>query len=362
VIEHEWPDHMARMWHGPGRASPSAAAASACRPGLDPGTVWPATIRRKPAVTCDYALSGFRRLAVHDDTMCPECAQPEYPLSMTLILGMSKPEGIYLSVDYRVTDHTGALIDDESIKSLTIHYPPLDNLGPKILLGFTGLAKLPDGTPTLSWIRQTLRGEVEVIDQSMAHLRRRLNRDIAPLRVPLIINLLVLETYRRLFGGFTNLRFVSPGRAVVMNHFEYVMNGLNDWFMFANGSGTRRALTDGHIARLRPHLGVVPREPMNHMNLLAAINRRVATKDRTVSPFCHVSFINSSDRFSPTSRSFTERGESVPFEMPVILAGLDLTEQTRIFARNSEAFFRGEPPVLPEMTKDQVNEAIKRRP
>src|ERR1700730_17765842 len=129
---------------------------------------------------------------------------------MTLILGMSKPEGIYLSVDYRVTDfRTRKLIDDASTKSLTIHYPPLDSDGPKVLLGFSGLATLPDGTPTLTWIRQTLRGESEVIDQSMTHLLERLNRDIAPLRVPLIINLLVLEKDRRLSGGLTNLRVVS---------------------------------------------------------------------------------------------------------------------------------------------------------
>ena len=44
---------------------------------------------------------------------------------MTLILGMSKPEGIYLSVDYRVTNQkTHELIDDESVKFLTAHYPP----------------------------------------------------------------------------------------------------------------------------------------------------------------------------------------------------------------------------------------------
>src|SRR5690242_933664 len=114
---------------------------------------------------------------------------------MTLIMGMSKPEGIYLSVDYRVTDgRTRKRRDDDAIKHLTIHYPPLVNPplngGPKVLLGFTGLATLPDGTPMLTWIRETLRGEIEVIDQSMAHLRGRLNRDIAPIREPLIINLL----------------------------------------------------------------------------------------------------------------------------------------------------------------------------
>jgi hypothetical protein len=45
---------------------------------------------------------------------------------VTLILAMSKPEGIYLSVDYRVTDsRTGTKLGDHtSVKFLTIHYPP----------------------------------------------------------------------------------------------------------------------------------------------------------------------------------------------------------------------------------------------
>src|ERR1700748_3500493 len=103
----------------------------------------------------------------------------EYTLPVTLIIGMSKPEGIYLSVDYRITNSsTREIINNTAIKSLMIHYSPTDNGGPRVLLAFTGLAELPDGTPTLTWIRETLRGEDEVIDQSMNHLRKRLNRDI----------------------------------------------------------------------------------------------------------------------------------------------------------------------------------------
>jgi hypothetical protein len=100
----------------------------------------------------------------------------------------------------------------------------------------------------------------------------------------------------------------------------------------------------------------VPREPMNHMKLLAVINRRVAAKDRTVSPFCHVSFINSDDRFKPISHSFTERGESVPFEMPFLLAGIDMTDWMREFMNNSQAFFKGEISAMPEIDNEKANE------
>ena len=42
-----------------------------------------------------------------------------YPVRMTLILGMSKPEGIYLCVDYRTTDaRTGNRLRDDVPKCL----------------------------------------------------------------------------------------------------------------------------------------------------------------------------------------------------------------------------------------------------
>jgi hypothetical protein len=140
------------------------------------------------------------------------------------------------------------------------------------------------------------------------------------------------------------------------------MNELHDWAIFANGSGAERLLKDGHLARLQGHLGTVPREPMNHMNLLAAINRRVAAKDNRVSPFCHVSFINADDRSKPGSHSFTESGESVPFEMPFLLAGIDMTDFMREFMRNSEAFFRGEISALPGIDNEIANARTRRRP
>lgn len=79
VIEREWHGRVARMWHARGQANRAAAAESACRPGLDPGSVRPATRHRKPPVTCNCALNSSRCLAVDDDTMCPECARPGLP-------------------------------------------------------------------------------------------------------------------------------------------------------------------------------------------------------------------------------------------------------------------------------------------
>jgi hypothetical protein len=281
---------------------------------------------------------------------------------MTLILGMSKPDGIYMSVDYRVTDaRSGRVLDDASIKFLTIHYPP-DKGGPKALLAYTGLAAVPDGTPTGTWIRETLRGETEVIDQSMRHLVDRLNRDLAKLKVPLIINVLVIERERRLFGGFSNLRVgseVDNRAAQVVDSFGYEMRELDGPFWFANGSGGAMAKADHH-EMIETQLAVWPHKPLDHMKLLASVNRRVAAKVRTVSPWCQVSFIPTSGE-GPTSHVFVERGETVPFDMPVVLLfGIDLTDMTARFMEDAKALRAGQEAA--SIDTDAINEGLKRRP
>lgn len=97
------------------------------------------------------------------------------------------------------------------------------------------------------------------------------------------------------------------------------------------------------------------------MNLLAAINRKVAANTDTVSPHCHVSYINGDDSTGPTSRAFTQPGESVPFEMPMLLFGIDLTDFTRDFMERSQEFFKMGKPMDPVDT-DAINKGLQRRP
>lgn len=280
-------------------------------------------------------------------------------------MGMAKAEGIYLSADYRVTEHpSGRLVDDASTKFLTVHYPP-DKTGPKAVIAYTGLAFAPDGTPMGTWLRETLRGETEIFDKSMAHLRDRLDRDIAPTRWPMIVNALALQGDKRFFGGLTNLAFADESRrqSKVLDHFGYVMHDVGTEFMFANGSGAAKLLAEGHFERVRGQLSVRPRKVEDHMKLLAIINRKVAVKTRTVSPHCHVSYINADDKTSPTSRVFTEPGETVPFDMPMLLFGIDLTDLMRGFHAQSEEFFKTKDPTsMAPLDEDAINEGLKRRP
>jgi hypothetical protein len=251
---------------------------------------------------------------------------------VTLILGMSKPEGIYLCVDFRVTDvRTGAVVDDGASKCLDIHFPsfrggPPDPSAVRGLLAFTGVAQHPDGTPMLQWIRETLRGESEIPDQAMAHLLTRLNRDFARLRQPLIINFLGLQGDKRHLGALTNVVKTS---SITLPRFGYVMVEIDKATFFGNGSGASTASADVKLQKAVSLLGVVPRQPMDYMRLIAMVNRRVATRERTVSPFSKVHFVSADSRFQSTAHTFVERGESTPFDMPVLLAGIDLTRQMR---------------------------------
>lgn len=275
---------------------------------------------------------------------------------MTLILGMSKPEGIYLSVDYRVSNSsTREVIDDASVKFLTVHHPP-EHVGPKALIAYTGIALLPDGTRVGDWLRETLRGETEVIDDSMRHLHQRLNRDLAKFRAPLIVNVLVVDRVdgdRRLLGGFTNVR--SNGS--VKPTFGYKMNEHSEPFVFANGSGAARVVADKHFDVLRGQLAVRPRRVQSHMKLLATVNRRVAEVESSVSPHCHVAFINADDKNGPTSQVFVERGESVPFSMPMVVFGIDVSYMMERFMRDVAS--GGLP--LTQVDPDEVNKHLKRR-
>jgi hypothetical protein len=292
------------------------------------------------------------------------CAKPVSPWSLcsaavTLILGMSKPDGIYLSVDYRITNsRTGKRIDDAAVKHLQVTYPP-DETGPRALFAYAGLAILPDGTPTGTWIKDTLRGESDVFDVSMQHLRDRLDRDVARLRRPLIINVLVVQGEHRFLGGFSN---VSKSISKVMPGFEYRMYELDAPLAFANGLAAARVKADQHLNQMQEQAHIKPRKPMDHMNLLAAINRRVAASEKTVSPHCHVAYLpaNRDDQPGPQSQVFAQGRESVPFTMPALLFGVDLSFVEQ-FQAQAKRIFAGEELEL-RMDADAINEQQRRRP
>lgn len=280
-------------------------------------------------------------------TVRESCHERRNPKPMTLILGMSKAEGIYMSSDYRVTDlRTRKVLDDSSVKFLEAHYLP-DKTGPKVLFGYTGVARLPDGTETGDWIRETLRGEMdEGFDQAMAHLQERLDRDFGGLGHVLIIVILAMLGNRRYSGGLSNLKLDGE----VLPRFEYVLHEYEEPFVFAAGSGAEVVVSTEDLELLKSQRYIWPRRISDHMGLLAGVNRRAAAKDGSVSPFCHVSFVNDDDRTRPQSMSFLEPGEvPLPFHMPVITMGIDLSHLAQTFVEKRD------------FDPSEINEHLRRR-
>lgn len=257
---------------------------------------------------------------------------------MTLILGMSKPEGIYLSVDYRISNRdTNECIDDATEKFFRVNYPPIENPplpnGPRAIFAYTGAAFSRDGTtPMGDWLMDTVSGAVLHFDDSMQQLRSRLNNDLSAYfrrhNMPLIVVVAAIQDVGpRVVGGFSNL--AQDG--TILSEFEYRMCELPEKEIFSIGSGGTPQNISIHLDLLHAQLEVMPRSPQDHMKLLAAVNERISGYVTSVSPHCHVSFINADDRFEPASRTFVERGTELPFTTRVIISGFDLRIIDRLF-------------------------------
>jgi hypothetical protein len=256
---------------------------------------------------------------------------------------MSQPEGIYLSADYAVTNRvTQDMIDPQASKLLQISFPPEAD-GPRALLAFTGLAELPNGTKMMDWIRSTMRGEVEYIDQAMQHLLTRLNRDIARYRAALYVNVLVIEPRRRLFGGFSNVVCDPKGQPRTQHRFGYQMHELHEPYVFANGGVVLHKQAQAQIQRLIQQLGITPNKPRDYMNLMAIVNRKIAARSATVSPYCRVSYLPAEDfKFGVMSEVFADRTEPELAEMPLLTSGMDMTDWTRRFLQRTMPFIEGD--------------------
>jgi len=201
---------------------------------------------------------------------------------------MIRPEGIWQSVDSRVT-RLGKLVDDKAPKQLHIVYPPL-KLGPQMLLGFTGLAEMPDGRPTIQWLRETLHGETRSITQTFEFLTERLTGYLCKPRFINSVLILcggIFEGNKRFYFEMNN---VHPSTRKVTQVFRYSIVEVNAPTIFAAGSGSAH-IGPADRSLLQQQAQLVPSKWEDHSGLLAGVNRRTADKDFLVSPWCQVTFV-----------------------------------------------------------------------
>jgi hypothetical protein len=247
---------------------------------------------------------------------------------MTLIITMIRLEGIWQSADNRVT-RGGQSIDDERPKQLHIICPPLPGR-PQLLLAFTGLAELPDGSPTIQWVRETLRGEQRFIMPMLEHLRDRLSRDVGKSSLwcnPLVFSGGIFEGNSRFYVEIRNveLKTWKPKR-----EFDFIVCEVTEPMVFITGSG-QKAVTKEDWDLLHTQSRVRPAKWENHLGLLAAVNRRTAKRDskKSVSPWCSASYISHNEEGSHQKNFSNPREPRGPLYIESLLSGLDLHELSK---------------------------------
>lgn len=264
-----------------------------------------------------------------------------------------------MSVDYLVTGTSdGSVRDTFAVKSLIIR-TSMEPGGPIALIGYAGLATHPDGkSPMGHWLRETLRGQSQSLDDLMHLLLSQLNSQIAILNIPLLISVLCVNGpngEERYFGELKNtddLRTAEPT-------FTYNMWPIGNQKAFASGSGRVAALQPPYGGMLQAHMAKSDHTADDHMELLANINRGVAEADPTgqVSPYCFVTCVSSDNNWTPHSKVFVRGPETVPpFHMPLIACGID-------FSNPAEQIHRAfENRTHPTLDEDQIRRNLDRRP
>lgn len=251
---------------------------------------------------------------------------------MTLILGMSKPEGIYLSVDQRLTvEGEPEPTDDQAVKFLNVKYPPL-RTGPQALFAYAGASLVRGRKPMDEWLRRTIEHGPHDFNGSMRNLFRRVHLD-AYHRYDLVINGLVMNQGIRYFVGISNMK-PRGGRTF---EFDRTVEKIESNRVFGTGGAAPWAITQG-AQFLTEQLDVVPQDAWSHMGLLARTNRRVAELDDRVSPHCFVSFVNAFDNDHPRAGSFLKGGEPGLLVVPGLRVGLEINSAAEHFNRTIETW------------------------
>lgn len=263
-----------------------------------------------------------------------------------------RPEGIWLSTDRRIM--MGRQAQPDAPKQLVIYCPPAPGDGPRILLGFTGLARMPDGTPTLQWIRETIRGESRPFAELMQHVQARLTRDLGTRPrfwkegLALAGGVLDPDGRRRILqiSNVQKRPWQNP-----QPQFELMWNVVTDPAFLAIGSGQPYIPVDDAklaVAQSKQR----PAKWEDHAGLLAAVNRRTAARSRNrVSPWCDVTYILTGQEAAVT-RSYRKPGDPpIPMELNVMLDGIDGSELALLMRRF--------PPGTP-IPKDQEEQATRR--
>lgn len=156
------------------------------------------------------------------------------------------------------------------------------------LLAYAGLGRIADVTVS-EWLRELLRGEALTVHESLVRIREAATTDLGPLlqgRMKHMFSIAAFISGAPWFAQIRNLqRPEDPPSSEFLTISEPAGKGIFAFF------GAHESLNAEDIGKLDRVFSRRPRRPEEFAALLAAINRRTAERDASVSPDCTVIYI-----------------------------------------------------------------------
>jgi len=303
---------------------------------------------------------------------------------MTLNLLIARPDGLWLSCDFRLSDlKQGRWVprkDHWSPKYFSVNAAG----GARMAMTYTGVGEVSAIEPDLQtmvgpdagalqlapgkrrtvsvteWLSWVLAGETRSAEEVVEHI----GVEAAKLRefrlTPHVFSGIVHTPYDgcwvfelsnidiregELGGGKLNSRCFYRRPLPTFNAKWVSVQGADSSFAGAIGSGAG-ALREADFKQLTRAARVRPRKPKDYEGLLAEINRRVAGREATVSPACQTLYLNPNFEAESNEAAFGgqlwENGQKVPEDFDghifwMNLFGLDMSLITREFTQRALA-------------------------
>ena len=249
---------------------------------------------------------------------------------MTLILMVLNRFGVWQSSDHRLVNLRSAAVRDDSVKQLALVCK--DGAA---LISYAGIGSLAMGREEVvlsDWLRETLRGDAQSLDQKLRLLQKNATRDLArPFRDAATHHLFMIGAFLMGRPWFVEIRNFSPlsrdDYGPVLDHFETVAQRVNDSGV-SGQFGVVGAVSQEDARTLNAVAGRRPRELIQFRNLLAAINRRAAATPEgrdSISAQCATTYMPPTG--IPVESTFHGGNELglVTMFVPTLISGIDMT-------------------------------------
>ena len=248
---------------------------------------------------------------------------------MTLNLTIVNPFGIWQGSDHRLTDpNTGVVVEDFSVNHVILRCRD-----GSALLAYAGAGRI-EKVDLSDWLRETLRGENRILDESLIFIRENATKDLGALLskrgIPHMFSVGAFLAGR---PWCIQIRNFNPRAGLpegpILDHFVTVAKQVDPSGRSFIFGGT--AVSDKDRCTLFGVASRKPRRPKEFRNLLAAIIRRSAATEagrRSISPHCVTSYV------PPTGEPFESefhdaKGANSALTIPMLLFGIDTTEMQR---------------------------------